>query len=310
MTPDANHQVEWGRAGVGIDRDTVAAMFSFLLLLSFLPVSPLAKDLQAIVTPARGVVGFAALELGSGGTLGVRAHEAFPMQSVFKLPVALEVLRLVDTRKLDLTRVVALNAEDARAGLAHGIAVPSQHTVAELLEAMLIESDNVACDKLLTLVGGPAAVDARVQALGVSDIHIRFSELELGRGRGDNTATPGAMVVLLAKVARGEEGLSPASHARLEDLLLRVGTGPRRLKGALPQGTPVAHKTGTSDTTGGSTDATNDVGLVTLPDGRRFAVAVFVHASPADQDTRERTIASLARLAFDLFRASPPRPAP
>ena len=56
-----------------------------------------------------------------------------------------------------------------------------------------------------------------------------------------------------------------------------------------------------SGTQGGKTDATNDVGLITLPNGHRIAVAVFVHASPADIATRERTIARLARVAYDAF---------
>jgi beta-lactamase class A len=118
---------------------------------------------------------------------------------------------------------------------------------------------------------------------------------------GDNTATPVAMVTLLAKIARHEVGLTAASAALLEDLLLRVTTGQQRIKGALPPGTPVAHKTGMSGTRDGKTDATNDVGLITLPNGHRVAVAVFVHASPADLATRERTIARVARAAYDAF---------
>jgi beta-lactamase class A len=114
------------------------------------------------------------------------------------------------------------------------------------------------------------------------------------------------MVAFLAKIARREVGLSPASAALLEDILLRVTTGQQRIKGALPPGTPVAHKTGMSDTRGGKTDATNDVGLISLPNGHRVAVAVFVRGSPADIATRERTIARLARLAYDAFNTPAP----
>jgi hypothetical protein len=84
------------------------------------------------------------------------------MQSVFKLPVAIEVLREIDEKKLALSRVVALAAADARHGPAGTMAVPATKTVRELLEAMIVNSDNVACDKLLSLVGGPRAVDARL----------------------------------------------------------------------------------------------------------------------------------------------------
>jgi beta-lactamase class A len=277
---------------------------SLLLMLVLAVGVPTAAALDEMVAPAGGTVGFAALDLATGRTLGRRENEPFPMQSVFKLPLAIEVLRQVDAKKLELSRVVALEAGDARGGPGTLITVPSKRTVRELLEAMIITSDNTACDKLLSLVGGPGTVDARVRSLGVDHVTIRYTELDLGSAgpqRRDNTATPAAMVALLAKIARHEVGLSTASAGRLDDVLLRVTTGQQRIKGALPPGTAVAHKTGMSDTRDGKTDATNDVGLITLPNGHRVAVAVFVHASPADLGTRERTIARLARAAYDAF---------
>jgi beta-lactamase class A len=79
--------------------------------------------------------------------------------------------------------------------------------------------------------------------------------------------------------------------------------GPKRLKGLLPAGTIVAHKTGTDTTRNGVTAATNDVGIITLPDGRHLAIAVFVKDSTATQDAREATIAKAARAAFDRWSA-------
>jgi beta-lactamase class A len=279
----------------------VPPLLSLSLSLSLLAVEP--ASLQTIAAPAGGTVGFAALDLASGRTLGLNERKAFPTQSVFKFPIAIEVLRQADAGKLALDRVVALDKGDAREGVNTPIAVPGKATIGQLLEAMVVHSDNVSCDKLLSLVGGPRAVDARMRALGIDGIVIRFTELEMGAGKGDNTATPTAMVALLAKLARGQLGLSPAAAKLLDKLLLDTATGPRRIKGGLPAGTPVAHKTGTSRTRDGRTDATNDVGLVTLPSGNRIAVVVFVSASPADEATRERTIADLARAAYDRFGA-------
>ena len=70
--------------------------------------------------------------------------------------------------------------------------------------------------------------------------------------------------------------------------------GQKRLKGLLPAGTAVAHKTGTSGTVKGVTAATNDIGIITLPNGKRLAIAVFVADSPADEATREGVIAKIA----------------
>jgi len=257
---------------------------------------------QAIAEPAGGKVGFAAVDLASGRSLGLRQNEPFPMQSVFKLPIAIEVLRQVDDGKIDLDHEILLGAGDAREG-ATTMVVPSRITVRKLLDAMVVSSDNVACDRLLALVGGPRAVHARMRGLGIEGITIRFSEREMTAGEGDNTATPAAAVALLVQMARQRLGLLPASAKHLEDLLLQVGTGAKRIKGALPPGTSVAHKSGTSRTQNGRTDATNDVGLISLPNGNRIAIAVFVHDSPAEEQMREETIAKLARAVYETFLA-------
>lgn len=80
--------------------------------------------------------------------------------------------------------------------------------------------------------------------------------------------------------------------------MTNTSTGPNRLRGLLPAGTKVAHKTGTSNTTNGMTAATNDIGLITLPGGKTLAIAVFVSDSPADTAVREAVIAQVARAAF------------
>jgi beta-lactamase class A len=113
-----------------------------------------------------------------------------------------------------------------------------------------------------------------------------------------NWATPLAMLKLLRALHEGR-GLSAPSRALLLQLMTESVTGPRRIKGLLPAGAVVAHKTGTSNTAGGLTRATNDVGIITLPDGRHMAVAVFVSDSRADEKTRERVIAKIARAAWD-----------
>ena len=71
------------------------------------------------------------------------------------------------------------------------------------------------------------------------------------------------------------------------------------MKGRLPAGTEVAHKTGSSGSRKGVSAATNDIGIITLPDGRHLAVAVFLRHSKAGAETRDATIARVARAAWD-----------
>jgi beta-lactamase class A len=113
-----------------------------------------------------------------------------------------------------------------------------------------------------------------------------------------NWATPKGALALLAAL-QSKRKLTPESQALLLKLMTDSVPGAKRLKGELPAGTVVAHKTGTGGTQNGITSATNDIGIITLPDGRHLAVAVFVSDSTADDGTRDAVIARLAKASWD-----------
>jgi beta-lactamase class A len=115
-----------------------------------------------------------------------------------------------------------------------------------------------------------------------------------------NSATPDAALALLRALHSGP-AVSAKSRALLLQHMTETKTGPDRIKGELPPGTVVAHKTGTSNTVQGITAATNDIGIIRLPDGRHLAIAVFVSDAKTDQATREAVIARLARAAWDHY---------
>lgn len=209
----------------------------------------------------------------------------------------------------------------------------------ELFEAMLVDSDNTASDILMRLCGGPEEVTAQLRALGIEGVRVdRYEaamaldyagvdtvppestwtvdalwrlkkEVPLDRRAESaaaflddprDTATPDAMVDLLARVWCGE-ALGPDETSRLLEILERVRTGPNRIPGLLPEGTPVAHKTGTWSTSFGITAAVNDVGIVSLPDGRHIALAIFVKGTNRGWRRAERAIAALSRASYDYW---------
>ena len=102
------------------------------------------------------------------------------------------------------------------------------------------------------------------------------------------------MLELLLAIDSGKI-LSEKSREFLLGVMSRTRTGGGRLRGLLPKGTPVAHKTGTI---GG---VANDVGFVTLPDGRRFAIAVFTKSSTTSEADRDRAIAEVTRVLYDFY---------
>jgi hypothetical protein len=156
---------------------------------------------------------------------------------------------------------------------------------------------------LLRVVGGAEAVTKYLRGLGVNGVIVATTEKAMAGNefvQYRNWAKPQSMIDLLRVFQEGR-GLSPSSRELLFKWMIETPTGPRRLKGLLPAGTVVAHKTGTSGTRNGLTRATNDVGLIALADGRHMAIAVFVSDSQAVETVREAVIAKIARAAWDFW---------
>ncbi|HEX6161139.1 MAG TPA: class A beta-lactamase [Thermoanaerobaculia bacterium] len=258
-------------------------------------------------------IGFTAIHLESGERISVRGSEHFPMGSVYKFPIALAVLRRVDTGTLSLRRQVTIEPKDFAGGWspirdeANGKAVT--YTVGELLEAMVKMSDNTASDALLELVGGPRAVTTRLAELGTSRVRVDRSEKQIlaelmtdgyeERYGSDvrDSATPDGMAGLLVAFWNGRDGLSRESHALLVRHMTESPTGERKLRAALPAGWTVAHKSGQMPRT------SNDAGVLISPDGKQhIVIAIFsknAKDAPAlvDADLAAITRAVLERLA-------------
>jgi beta-lactamase class A len=267
------------------------------------------ETVSDIARSAQGRVGASAVLVDDGGSRGIisfHAREHFPMQSVYKLPIGMAALREVDRGKLRLHAEIQVDKSEYLQKSQHS-PLRDDHpegatvTVRELLRLAISESDGTASDVLLRLIGGPQAVMAYLHDAGVREVQVLDTEKRIGEDDAvqyKNWATPdGAVEVLRALLA--SRGLSQSSR----DLMLRFMTESTRLsgriKGLVPAGTIVAHKPGTSGTRNGITAATNDIGIITRPDGRKILIAVFVSDSKADDATRDAVIARIARQAWD-----------
>ena len=271
----------------------------------------LQDQFAAIGRTSGGRLGVFVQLLETAETAGLNEAERFPMQSVYKLPIAMAVLEQVDRKALTLNQKISLSAKDMVPGLHSpmrdrypngGIDV----SVRELIRAAIVDSDGTASDILLGLAGGGSRVTAYLRGLGVRDMDVVTPERAMSMDplvQYKNYSTPRAAVDLLRALDAGR-GLSPAARALLLRDLIDSSPGPRRIKGLLPPGTIVAHKTGTDGTRSGKTAATNDIGIVTLPDGRHLAIAVFVKDSTAGPAARESTIAKAAKAAWDHWTAA------
>ncbi|HSK70178.1 MAG TPA: class A beta-lactamase, subclass A2 [Pyrinomonadaceae bacterium] len=268
----------------------------------------LQKQIEQIASAAKGRVGVTAAVLETGEAVSLNPKEQFPMQSVYKLPIGMAVLHQVDEGKIKLDQSVKVEKSNfVRQGQYSPIRDKNPNgvelSVKELLRFAVSESDGTASDVLLDLVGAEA-VKQYLDEIGVKNIIVANSEKEIGRDwetQYRNWASPEGAVELLRALQERRGGLSEQNQVLLLKFMTESPTGPRRLKGLLPKRTIVAHKTGTSGNRDGITAATNDIGIITLPNGRHLAIAVFVSNSPADEKTREEAIAKIAKAVWDKW---------
>ena len=241
----------------------------------------LEQQLAWLVSGKSTNLGVAALDLSTGEVLSVNGHDAFPMASTVKVAVAANYLAQVEHGRRSLNEIIG------------------GKSAASLLDAMITRSDNHATDLLIRNLGGPNVLQSWLTQQGVEGIRIDRSIARLLADKRDlydirDSSTPIAMVQLLQKLDSGKM-VSPSSRAYLLSLMARCKTGKNRMRALLPYGTKVEHKTGTLN------NYTSDVGFITLPDGRRLAVAFFARGS----GDRPRAIAEAARQIYEGFLSIP-----
>lgn len=256
---------------------------------------------------AQGNLGVSALHLESGESISWNGAERFPMQSVYKVPIAMVMLRHIDEGKFSLDHTIPIDKREYISPAGHSpvrdkFPRGAHLTIKEILEYNVSQSDGTACDVLLRLLGGTQRVQEKIHHLGVTDIAIATTEMEQVANdtiQYQNWVTPEAMNELL-RLFYTSAYLSESSKMLLLDFMLVSNKWfDRRIKGLLPVGTMVAHKTGTARTYNGLTRATNDAGIITLPDGSHLAISVFVSDSYDSQEKREQIIARAAKAAYD-----------
>ena len=302
-------------------------------------LAKLEREIVRLSAIAAGKVGVGIIHLESGRELFINGDEPYPMASTYKVPIAVQLLTRVDSGLVKLDSMIAIKPSDLHPGSGTltslfndpGVSL----SVRNLLELMLLISDNSATDIMLRTSGYGPAVNARLNTLGIRGISVDRPTVELianAMGIRDlppedqrtmeafaarrasvseaaareaartfvndkrDTATPRGMAKLLQTIWE-KKALSATNSALLLDIMLRCETGENRIKGLLPPRTNVMHKTGTLNM-----GIANDVGIVSLPDGGgNVVVAVFVKESMRDIVAQERTIAQIARATYDYF---------
>lgn len=303
----------------------LVGLFSFLLFSSFYSASCqvvknntsiLRKKITEITSSKRALVGVSIIGNKGKDTLSFYGDRPFPMQSVFKFHIALAVLSEVDKGTLSLHQNIPISKEKLLpetfwSPLRDENPEGGVFTIARLIQYAVSHSDNTACDELIRLIGTPKTVEAYFKRNNIKDIQITYNEEEMQakwENMFQNWTTPkAASETLLLFYENNNRLMTKESYDFFWKTNFETTTGEKRIKGLLPKGTPVAHKTGWSGThkETGITAAVNNIGIVFLPNGEYFILSVFVSESKENFDVNERIIADIAKAVYDHYSSHP-----
>lgn len=257
--------------------------------------------IAALETRSGGRLGVAVLDTGTGQRFGRRADERFPMCSTFKFLLAGAILKRVDDGRERLDRRIPVTRADLvpYAPFAETRLDGPPPTVAELCEATITLSDNVAANLLLPAVDGPAGLTAFLRTLGDPQTRLDRNEPSLNSaipGDPRDTTTPTAMVHSMERLMLGD-ALTPASRGQLIAWMVANRTGDKRLRAGLPKGWRVGDKTGT-----GVRGTANDVAIV-WPEGRApLLIASYLTETADGFKERDAIHAGVARAVADALK--------
>ncbi|GAA0648189.1 class A beta-lactamase [Brevundimonas lenta] len=259
------------------------------------PIEPL--DLSALEARNGGRLGFAMMDMATGRNLAWRGDERFVYCSTFKMYLAAATLLRVQAGDERLDRAVPVTQADMiNHAPTTGPAVGSSLTIEQLMQATVELSDNPAANILIREMGGLDVFRAFYRGIGDASTTVDRLEPTMNRLDGDkDTITPSrSMSNIIRLLISPTTPLSAESKALLLRWMTDTPTGADRLKGGVPAGWRVAHKTGT-----GGYGPTNDIGILYPPSGGPIVVAAYYHATSTTPDAANAAvIAEATRLAL------------
>ncbi|QBA21571.1 CGA/CIA family class A beta-lactamase [Chryseobacterium indologenes] len=286
-----------------------ALFFLLISAFTFAQTSLLEQKINSILKNKKATVGVSVLGFENGFRYNKNADKKLPMQSVFKFHIATAVLNAVDQGKLSLDQKIKLDQsnllENTWSPLRDQYAGKNAEVpLSEVIEYTVAKSDNNGCDILLRLLGGTQTVQKFMDSKGVKGFQIKYNEEDMHKDwnvQYENYSTTKSAVDVLKKFYDGKL-LSKKSTDYLMKVLWSTSTGLNKMVEQLPKNTPVARKTGASGKNdAGLTGAENEIGIVTLPNGKHYALAVFVSNSTETDAVNCRMISDISREVWEYF---------
>ena len=289
---------------------TIILLIASNSVISSAQIDSLKIKIDNLIQDKNATVGVSIIANNLRDTININENLHYPMQSVFKLPVALAILSEVDKGRLNLNQKIKITSKDLlpntwspiREKFPNGTTM----TLSEIIKYTVSQSDNNGCDILFRLIGGTAIVEKFLLRNQLSDISIKANEEDMHKEwdiQFQNWATPISLNNLLIKFYTDNGSmLSKKSAQFLWQIMTETSIGENRLKGQLVQNVIVAHKTGSSGTNDKNvTAATNDIGIILLPNGNLIYISVLVMNSLENEKTNEKIISDIAKITWDYY---------
>ena len=288
----------------------ITILFLLISIFSFAQKAELKKEISKITEGKKATVAVSVLGIDFPFQYNNNnAEKKLPMQSVFKYHIALAVLDLVDQGKLSLDQKVFIKKSELLPNTWSPIREKNpegnfEMPISELIEYSVAMSDNVGCDVLLRLIGGPKVVHDFLISKGAKDTQIVYNEelmQSAWKNQYENYTTMKSATKLLKDFYKGKI-LSEKSTEFLLAVMYRTSTGLNKIVEQLPKYAKVAHKTGSSGKNdAGLTGAENDIAIITLPNGKTYAIAIFVSDSTESYDVNCKMISDISKVVFEIL---------
>lgn len=281
------------------------------MALSADPLGSLRASIASIADSCPAEIGVAVIA-DNGDTLTLNNRNVYPMMSVFKLHQAIAVCEDLDRRGIPLDSRIRINRADLDPDtwspmLKEHDEPQFELTVKDLLRYTLMQSDNNASNLMFSEIAGVGQTDSLIATIIPRDaFRIVYAEREMARDHGKayaNRTTPLGAAQLIYSLYT-DSLVSVDKQEFLRNTLRECKTGNDRIVAPLlgKKGVVIGHKTGSGYTTPeGVLVAHNDVAYICLPDGRKYALAVFVKDCKGDEKRAAEAIARISEAVYDAL---------
>lgn len=232
---------------------------------------------------------YGACVIRDGAISGVHENEFFAMHSLMKFPQALYVADYLNRKGVDLSDVIVVNKDelmqDTWSPMLRLFEGKKAFSYAELLELSLAQSDNNACDLLFKYCGKPKAIERYMRKLGFSDIHIQRTEKQMYKNPATairNNSTPKEMVRMFEWFFKHKDDNQYLYF--IWKTMANCSTGQKRIPAVIPEGSSIIHKTGTGFPSPVGAQDMNDAGIIIMPDGSHYFIAIFTTNSRTEEE--------------------------